>query len=139
MILYHFTDFWFLKNGGTILEEGLKPTEPLHGTILPSGVVWFTTEADPVIWWGDGERSECRITVVIPSTDKRLVRWEVWLRKHVSADEMKEMTAFFNTTGIAWKAFYVYRGAVPLSRFRAVEYADPNRRAIMAASLEPSR
>jgi hypothetical protein len=25
MILYHFTDFYYLETGGTILKEGLKP------------------------------------------------------------------------------------------------------------------
>jgi hypothetical protein len=33
MILYHFTQLYYLRNGGTILEEGLKPKDCLRGPV----------------------------------------------------------------------------------------------------------
>jgi Helix-turn-helix domain len=63
MILYHFTDFWFLKNGGTILQEGLK-AGPSDESFPPTNVVWLTTS--PVAVWAT-RPPECRISVVIPS------------------------------------------------------------------------
>jgi hypothetical protein len=68
MILYPFTDFYYLKNGGTILQDGLKPHPD---EVFSRDVVWLTTEADPASWWHDGEQKECRLTVVIP-LNKRL-------------------------------------------------------------------
>jgi hypothetical protein len=50
MILYHFTDFYYLENG-TILQEGLKPDcreDEVKMTPAPSGVVWLTTDTNPL-------------------------------------------------------------------------------------------
>src|SRR3954447_26052018 len=84
MKLYHFTEIKFLKEEGTILKEGLKSSTqyPAADDPPPHGVVWFTSESDPVWWWDDGRMNDCRITAIIPSTDKRLIRYEKWLRKH---------------------------------------------------------
>jgi hypothetical protein len=58
-----FTDFCFLKNGGTILQEGRK-AGPSDESFPPTNVVWLTTS--PVAVWAI-RPPECRISVVIPS------------------------------------------------------------------------
>jgi hypothetical protein len=131
MILYHFTPFYYLQNDGTILKEGLRPSDGAkHGMLPPVGVVWLTTEED--YQWHERKSSEldqCRIRLAIPSHDRRLVHWPKWLRKH--APDIIDMLArcdcgydhreAMNTT-------YCYFGTVPLFYFREVGYADPARR-----------
>jgi hypothetical protein len=130
MILYHFTDFYYLKNGGTILKEGLKPhcDEELP---FPLDVVWFTTEANPVWWWENGKKSECRVTVVIPATDKRLVRFGKLMKKNFPQKVIKNWrkSALAGVWSSAMKSWYVYFGDVPLTKLQAIEYADSKRRA----------
>src|SRR6266567_3350005 len=128
MILYHFTDFYYLKNGGTILQDGLKPhsDEDLGFPLL---VVWFTTEADPVCWWKNAKQSECRVTTDIPSTDPRLVKYADWLGKNLpDAIERIRDTVPANAAAAALSCWYIYFGAVPLSELQAIEHADPKRR-----------
>src|SRR5262249_28107131 len=134
MILYHFTSLYALKNGGTILQEGLKPTAvPNDG--LPNSCVWFTAEPEPVRWWQANNPPEVRIKVVIPDMDYRLVLYEKWKRQHFSEDELRRVdeyaleTALANgaTGRLAWRKWYLYFGSIPVSRFRAVEYADSAR------------
>jgi hypothetical protein len=142
MILYHFTDFSCLENGGTILKEGLKPaTDAIHGCLPPHGVVWLTTQED--YQWANGmasERDQCRIKLAIPSHDRRLVYWPKWMRKH--APDIIEMLricncGFDHAEQIA--TTYCYFGTVPLAYFREVEYADPVRRAAYEANPETER
>jgi len=102
----------------------------------PAGVVWLSTEGDPAVMWVEGQKSECRIKVVIPSTDKRLVRWEVWVRKHQSAEDAEWMCAAAERAGLSWRSYYVYFGTVPRSKFRAIEYADPRMRAEAEAEFK---
>jgi hypothetical protein len=126
MILYHFTDFWFLKNGGTILQEGLK-AGPSDESFPPTNVVWLTTS--PVAVWAI-RPPECRISVVIPSHDRRLVFWKRWAQKH--RPDLLEKLAHCDCGidhGPAIETNYCYFGSLPLTMFRAVEYADPERRA----------
>jgi hypothetical protein len=131
MTLYHFTD-----GGGTSLrdsigKEGLKANCSEEGFLLQRGkkVVWFTTEADPVWWWVDGETSKFRATVEIPSTDKRLVRYDEWMKKNFAPKVIKAAHADPDLPpGVNWKSWYMYFGDVPPSKIRAVEYADPKRR-----------
>jgi hypothetical protein len=134
MILYHFTDFWFLINGGTIMKEGLKPgLEPKDliapALFAPAGAVWFTTEADPASWWESGKGSECRITAVIPFTDRSLVSWEKWARKHFAEDELDSAFNEVRSRKVNYKSWYIYFGEVSRSKLRKIEYADPQRRA----------
>jgi hypothetical protein len=124
MILYHFTYLHRLK---TILAEGLKPAAQ---SVPPRNCLWFTTEPDPVWWWEGGNKSEVRITVVIPSRDRRLARYEPWLR-HKHPELISTVEEVAARTGARWQAWYIYFGAVALNRFRAVEYADPAKRADM--------
>jgi hypothetical protein len=76
--------------------------------------------------------AQVRITVVIPSTDRRLVRWEKWMRRHCDPNLLRVADETAKKGGFDWRAWYVYFGAVPLSRFRLVDYADPDRRASQA-------
>jgi hypothetical protein len=128
MILYHFTDFAYLETCGTILKEGLKPSVGKQGIDLPPhGVVWLT--ASPTADWAD-ESPECRIRLAIPSHDRRLVKWDKWLRKH-APDVIEQLAqcdcGFDHDRSI--RNNWCYFGNVPLGMFRAVEYADPERRA----------
>jgi hypothetical protein len=131
MILYHFTDFCFLEAEGTILKEGLKPSESgKNGMLPPYGVVWFTTEED--YRWHKGlasETDQCRIKLVIPSTDKRLVYWPKWARKHAPdiIEKLLKCDCGLNHRRQV-ETTYCYFGTVPLFYFREIEYADPARR-----------
>jgi hypothetical protein len=86
MLLYHFTHSESLEDeGGTILDEGLKPSIPLNALPnslpSPSGVVWLTASED-YLWFPYGWPKDCRLTLDIPSAHERLVRWEDWAREH---------------------------------------------------------
>lgn len=119
MILYHFTDVWCLR---TILKEGLKPgpffdpDDPLP----PADVVWLTTQdhQDGIGW---STPKEVRITLVIPSTDERLVRWKRWIQRHDS----NLLAGVRRGRGESWANYWVYFGVVPVTYFQAIEYTDP--------------
>jgi hypothetical protein len=89
----------------------------------PKNVVWLTTRDDQQGMWRNPK--EVRITLVIPSTDRRLVRCADWMRKH--DPDLYRIAVSLGHTG--WETFYCYFGIVPVSYLRAVEYADPERRA----------
>ena len=131
MFLYHFTDFFRLQEGGTILAEGLKP-QPQDDPEdwQPAGVVWFTTEAEPVTWWFE-QPSECRITAVIPTHDRRLMKYEKWLRKWLRKHlrhRLDEVVAIHDAQGAHWRAWYIYFGDVPLDMLQKVDpLAAPQR------------
>src|SRR5713101_1474374 len=139
ILLYHFTDFYYLKNGGTILKEGLKAhVDEDYGGVKPGNVVCFTTESQPVWWWLEGKPSECRVAVDIPSTDKRLVKYSAWMIENLGLEAMERIRKgdCLCHRPELWAAimssWYIYFGDVSLSKFRAVEYADPKKRAAMA-------
>ena len=125
LTLYHFTD------GGFPMEEGLKAQCTAKNFALQRGksVVWFTTE-EKETWWENGEKSKFRLTVVIPSADKRLVRYAKWMKKNFSPERIQAIKAESSRVlwKAAWKSWYVYSGDVLLSKLRAVEYADSKRR-----------
>jgi hypothetical protein len=80
MILHHFTGLYYLENGGTILKEGLVPKAGVH-TAPPFNVVWLTSATEPN-WSARPDSYECRIKLAIPSHDRRLVKWDKWMRKN---------------------------------------------------------
>jgi hypothetical protein len=93
MRLYRSTNLWFLKNGGTTLTEGLKPAmEKQAIEQLPHGVDWPTSQAECNF---ATHEPECCIRLFIPNNDKRLVRWETWLRQH---DEQEILSAAERTS-----------------------------------------
>jgi hypothetical protein len=120
MILYHFTDLWCIDD---IVAEGLKPAFDDDAHIQLKNVVWLTPRDDQQGMWRNPK--EIRITLVIPSTDRRLVRWADWARKH--DPDLHRIAVNLGHTG--WETFYCYFGIVPVSYSRAVECADPERRA----------
>jgi hypothetical protein len=150
MILYHFTDLYNLhhpEDGRTILKEGLKPNgikRCCKDGMPPLNAVWLTSQSDPHYMFGcdddtpdpEWKTNRVRIRVAIPSTDKRLLKWETWLRRQtfvIMSDGRlllpSEIIDCFSASNLTdYKFHYVYLGVVPLSKFRAVEYADPQKR-----------
>ena len=132
MLLYHFSKMYFLQRGGTILREGLTPPDNNNVQLdaLVDGVVWFTSDPNPLgMFAKPWDRSDCRITCVIPVRDKRLMHWPQWLRKNLPPDQHQQAIALNEQTGTPWRSYWIYFGAVPRDYLRAVEYADPNLRA----------
>jgi hypothetical protein len=83
MLLYHFTLLRYLKHEGTIITEGLKPQSGQCG-LESHDVVWLTTNSETIFaiaWDRAGnlvkQKHDCRITLVIPSHDRKLVNWLV--------------------------------------------------------------
>jgi hypothetical protein len=135
MILYHFTSLYNLGNVGpdNIIAVGLKPSAiGWEGCEHAPDSVWLTIDPDLPSVGHIASFSEVRVTVVIPSADKRLVRWEKWVRKH-SSDRIVEVA---NKTWIGWRSFWVYFGSVPPERIRVIEYTDPALREKMSKGEE---
>ncbi len=126
MILYHFTSLFNLKNVGpeNILAVGLKAQparQPVVGPI--PDCVWLTSNPDMPKDYSSF--AEVRIELVIPSSDKRLVPYPKYFRKHTghAIDIVK-----IPQTEEA-KRFYLYFGDIPLSALRVVNYGpgfEPN-------------
>jgi hypothetical protein len=130
MILYHFTGPTALKQMGSfneadvfVLREGLRrgaaSMREWEGQIepLPPNAVWFTSDPSADLFKSP---AKLRITAAIPSTDRRLVRWLTYLRRHCTASP--ENWSVLHDSPAA-KRFYLYFGDVPLSRIRSVEEA----------------
>jgi hypothetical protein len=130
MILYHFTSGTArVGNGsletpapGSILAVGVLPNRTydydhaLHSPLPPC--VWLTADPDmPSVFCG-GHRA--RISLVIPSTDRRLVNWYKYARKH-GADTVIDQADI----PAAWRRspaqFWLYFAPVEVRWFRAVE------------------
>jgi hypothetical protein len=122
MFLYHYT--WSRHLHG-ILKGGLKVGAASNNAVTcpPMGVIWLTTESelDTVTGWAL-RPFECRIKLVVPSTDKRLVKWSRWLRKHQPSliDALRRCDCGRDHIP-SLKEHWVYFGDVPLSMFRAIE------------------
>ncbi len=132
MILYHFTSFYNLKNVGprNIQAAGLRASAAGMGDwastfefgLKPRSVVWLTSDPDPKILFE--KPADCRIEVTIASSDKRLVHWIQYARKHSRAPHLIDKAGVGGMT-----SWWLYLGDIPLRKIRAVEYADPARRA----------
>jgi hypothetical protein len=131
MLLYHFTQLYNLENVGpeNILAIGLKPSVGQREYAflgLEPCVVWLTSDPLPPkpmtnLWHG----GEIRITVVIPSTDGKLVRFEKYLRQQGVRIDPSQLEAYEGVTPSqlerSVKSCYVYFGEIPSSRIRKVE------------------
>lgn len=138
MRLYHYTS---LKHLPLILASSLSRGDiPVgaHGEGAETGV-WFTTDSKPA---GHGlasgelvtvhlpgeaprqvptvDKRVVRITVVIPSSDRRLQRWLPWTRKRLGADVVERLVVSGGGKRKA-ETWFVYLGAVEPSRFAAVD------------------
>ena len=84
MLLYHFT---FLRHRESIVAEGLRPSDD---------VVWLTTDSETFFACDQHGnplppeyRHNCRIKLVIPSHDRRLISWSRLLRKRKGPEEVE--------------------------------------------------
>jgi hypothetical protein len=150
MILYHFTCVEHLESiMQEGLTRGDVPTR-FKGPLSENNAVWLTTEPQPeghglggdaqMLTEEDRKRhfeifgvlpSEgawhpnkkvVRITVVIPSTDRRLVRWLKWGRKHCEPGLYDALSE-----GNLHKTWWLYFGTVAPDQFRAVHYLAKHR------------
>jgi hypothetical protein len=119
MRLYHFTQLRWLKD---IRKEGVKPAVYKQGMLPPHGVVWLTSKLEHTF----GHDPECYISVFIPPTDKRLVKWETWLRQNGE----HEILAAAEDNGRRWRSFYCYFGVVPPSMLRKIFLTPTGRRRV---------
>ena len=83
-----------------------------------------------------GKKAALDIKVVIPSTDKRLMKWETWVgEQYVVLFNARiflpseTINAIYAHDLMGYKFYYVYFGSIPPSEFQLVDYADPQRRA----------
>lgn len=147
MILYHFTDLYSLKNAGpdAILAAGLKAHDPnddypmFAGKLRPC--VWLTSEPELSRFFQRAGAQDVRITVELSAISKRLVSWPKLLQRTKIFEQFELMERRKSLTEDlgrdptdaelkAWRYWWIHFGDVPLKALRAVEYADPVRRAI---------
>jgi hypothetical protein len=110
---------------GSVLVAGILPAksddyDPVLRSPLPP-CVWLTS--DPDMPDDFCTRHGVRISVVIPSTDRRLVHWPKYIRKHDAGIVETQCRAPY-TPAFAQRAaaqFYVYFGPVALDRIRKVD------------------
>jgi hypothetical protein len=141
MILYHYTALEYLD---AIMEEGLsKGDVPTSAEGGKTGV-WLTTNRDSGgHGLSDGEqlasghrvanKRAIRIAVTVPSSDRRLVSWMKWGRKHCEAN-------FFDCLnrggGGKHRTWYIYFGVIEPSRFsKNIEFLAGARPKIVLAQL----
>jgi hypothetical protein len=138
MLLYHFTAADYLDD---IKEQGLtKGVVPLSSTDWLNAV-WLTTDCNPVgHGLTDGREATCqekilqgldpavparfpdhravRITVRIPSSDRKLRHWPAWGKKRLRPDWYRTLS---RTGGGKEKTWWLYWGVIPPERFDAIE------------------
>jgi hypothetical protein len=159
MILYHFTCFDYTES---ILSEGLTkgdvPTKPT-GPLSETNAVWLTTDAEPQ---GHGlfkggllteeerrafftmtgtmppagarfpNKLSVRIKVVIPSSDRRLVKWTTWGRKHC---QPRTFEGLISKNGTRYKTWWLYFGVIKPDLFQAVDYIEKGNKEVQRSSL----
>lgn len=143
MRLYHYTSLGHLPLIlASSLARGDVPVGP-RGEGSERGV-WFTTDPEPSgHGLADGEmvtvhlpgeaprqvptvdKRAVRITVVIPSSDRRLQRWLPWTRKRLGADAVERLVVAGGGNRKA-ETWFVYLGQVEPARFAAVEIRRPD-------------
>jgi hypothetical protein len=148
MILYYFACIEYLdsikRNG---LTRGDVPTK-FKGPLFETNAVWFTTDPQPE-GHGLGEaktlteedrrayfevfgilrhkgsripdKKAVRITVVIPSNDRRLVRWLNWGRKHCEPGLYDALAK-----GNLHTTWWLYLGTVSPNRFCYIDHLHDN-------------
>jgi hypothetical protein len=145
MILYHFTA---VERIDAIMKEGLTRGDVPTSTRGGRNGVWLTSDPEPV-GHGVDEAAEMteedrnfvlewrgilppkgtkwqnkravRITVVVPTTDRKLVKWTTWGRRHC---EQGMYECLLKAGGSKYDTWYVYFGIVEPSKFRAVDYLE---------------
>jgi hypothetical protein len=127
MILYHTTAVEHLS---AIIREGLLPSE--FAIELPHGWPAITGKAvclseNPLFYFTKTEwTARCRIEVVIPSTDRRLMKYGKRLRKNCPPECIEPLTACLNEVAAEyasqqWHRDWIYFGVIAPDRIRAVK------------------
>ena len=144
MILYHFTGLEYLD---AIMEDGLSKGDlPTSATEGKTGV-WFTTDQDSA---GHGlgvemdlpngcrvaNKRAVRITVSIPSSDRKLVPWMKWGRKNCNPDMFDRLN---RSGGGKCKSWYIYFSAVKPDQFSNIEFLTSTPPRIVFAQLPDGR
>jgi hypothetical protein len=161
MLLYHFTTFWCaghenVPGKGTIWRDGIKPgTPPEAGRgsrrssfdVMPHDCVWLTREEFPNGWYVDEGKPavpEVRITVRLPTSDKRLVQYERWLLNNLSGERAEDLISTFDAQpcGGVWRLWYCYFGTIPRERIKGTYLAggfdpDPVRQGAFIEKYRP--
>jgi hypothetical protein len=120
MQLLHFTA---AENVPSILAEGLKPAKtPRDGFMLeqPHGCVWFTRALVPTMWWRDLSLCARCVVVVLPTSDKRLMSFERWMRENLAPDRIDGIAATLDEVSSDWRLHHVYFGIVPPHRIKGI-------------------
>lgn len=119
MILFHFTTVELLRPDMTpgdaiIPPEGLVTSK---AEVWAPAAVWLTTDQQP---GRPAPATNCvRITVKIPSTDRRLIRWSrLQASRLVTAIPADFSVDLWERARRDW---WLYRGHVPPERWAAIE------------------
>jgi hypothetical protein len=104
---------------GSVIADGLKPRrEEGYDGVLSSPLppcVWLTTDPDMGgIGLHFSSFADFRITVIIPSTDRRLVPWLEYFRDHGRCTwvEAVRQVGISEATQHTAESFYVYFGGI---------------------------
>ena len=106
---------------GSILKGGLKPfrSDDLDGALrspLPA-CVWLSS--DPAMPQGYSTWNGWRLTVVVSSSDRKLVHWPKYFRKHeIYRDALLAVPEAQRRVS---ESFYAYFGPIAATSFRAVD------------------
>jgi hypothetical protein len=127
MILHHFTH---IERLDSILDGGLTPSIGAH-TLPPRNVVWLTSAETPNYLAAGARPPAVRIKLVVPSRDRRLVKWDKWASRnepHILDHLLNRCDCGFDhAPSVA--STWIYFGGLPLTTFRTVENTDPVARA----------
>jgi hypothetical protein len=117
----------------SILKGGIRPHnsgdyDALLGEPMRD-CVWLTTNPDmSAVFLNSNymDHGEWRVTVVIPSTDRRLVFWPKYFSRRTGREYVVSSEDRSHAYRCAREAagFYVYFGAIPPGRFRAIDQVD---------------
>jgi hypothetical protein len=106
-----------LAEPGSIFSSGLRPAKTddydhvLRAPLPPC--VWLSS--DPEMSGDFSTRQGVRLSVVIPSTDRRLVPWSKYSRKHGAVE-----VALGGREGRAAAQFWLYFGTITPARFQGL-------------------
>jgi len=118
VILYHFTNE---KNLDSIMAEGIKPSG--YDTTPPYRVVWLTRSETPTWTLDPRKRWACRLRIVVRHGDRKLVKWESWMRKHYRDvyDELMQTDRIFRK---ACPTTWCYFDTIPPTAVREITHCN---------------
>jgi hypothetical protein len=113
------------RRPGAIWHSGLKPSpddEGAYSRLLRAPlapVVWLTR--NPEIAPGHSSFRQLRLTVTIPSTDRRLKNWEDYVRRHACDYDYYLATPRPSREADHW---FVYFGTIPPHRITGLDFIE---------------